>query len=157
MRALPLVPSRKDKTMRMNKLIAGSVVGLILIGAVSPATSLPLASNGAVVKQMPTATMTDVRWRRGYGWGVGLGVLGLGIAAGAYPYYGGYGPYYPGPYYPGPYYPGPYYPAPAYYGGPGYAGPPNGDAVGYCMQRFRSFDPRSGTYLGNDGYRHPCP
>jgi hypothetical protein len=137
--------------MRMNKLISGGVVGLVLIGAVSPVTALPLASNGAAVQQAAPVTTTDVRWRRGYGWGIGLGVLGLGIAAGAYPYYNGYDPYYSGPYYPA-------YPAPAYYyGAPVYAGPPNGDAVGYCMQRFRSYDPRSGTYLGNDGYRHPCP
>jgi BA14K-like protein len=63
-----------------------------------------------------------------------------------------------------------------YYGGPGYYAPgyydngyddsgvvavapaPGGDdAVAYCMQTYRSYDPRSGTYLGNDGYRHPCP
>jgi hypothetical protein len=25
------------------------------------------------------------------------------------------------------------------------------------MQTYRSYDPRSGTYMGNDGYRHPCP
>jgi BA14K-like protein len=25
------------------------------------------------------------------------------------------------------------------------------------MQTYRSYDPQSGTYLGNDGYRHPCP
>jgi hypothetical protein len=31
------------------------------------------------------------------------------------------------------------------------------DAIGYCMQRFRSYDPQSMTYLGNDGFRHPCP
>jgi hypothetical protein len=31
------------------------------------------------------------------------------------------------------------------------------NAVAYCSQRFRSYDPRSGTYLGYDGYRHPCP
>ena len=31
------------------------------------------------------------------------------------------------------------------------------DAIGYCMRRFRSYDPQSMTYLGNDGYRHPCP
>lgn len=31
------------------------------------------------------------------------------------------------------------------------------NAVGYCSQRFRSYDPGSGTYLGYDGYRHPCP
>lgn len=28
---------------------------------------------------------------------------------------------------------------------------------GYCASRFRSYDPRSGTYLGYDGRRHPCP
>ena len=26
----------------------------------------------------------------------------------------------------------------------------------YCAQRYRSFDARSGTYLGYDGYRHQC-
>jgi BA14K-like protein len=31
------------------------------------------------------------------------------------------------------------------------------DAVAYCMRRFRSYDPESGTYVGHDGYRHPCP
>jgi hypothetical protein len=55
--------------------------------------------------------------------------------------------------------PGP--PPPAVYAPPppavaGYA-PPPGDAVAYCMQRFRSYDPASGTYLGYDGLRHPCP
>jgi hypothetical protein len=25
------------------------------------------------------------------------------------------------------------------------------------LQRFRSYDPASGTYLGYDGQRHPCP
>jgi hypothetical protein len=31
------------------------------------------------------------------------------------------------------------------------------EAIAYCMQRFRSYDPASGTYLGYDGLRHPCP
>ncbi|MEI9805087.1 MAG: BA14K family protein [Pseudolabrys sp.] len=35
--------------------------------------------------------------------------------------------------------------------------PGGGDAVGYCMSRFKSYDPGSGTYLGYDGARHPCP
>jgi hypothetical protein len=26
-----------------------------------------------------------------------------------------------------------------------------------CAARFRSYDPVSGTYLGYDGLRHPCP
>jgi len=30
-----------------------------------------------------------------------------------------------------------------------------GDAS-YCAQRYRSYDPASGTYLGFDGLRHPC-
>jgi hypothetical protein len=38
----------------------------------------------------------------------------------------------------------------------GYVEQGRGD-VGYCMRRFRSYDPRSGTYLGFDGLRHPCP
>ena len=34
---------------------------------------------------------------------------------------------------------------------------PTGDVHAYCAQRFRSYDPESGTYLGYDGQRHPCP
>jgi BA14K-like protein len=61
----------------------------------------------------------------------------------------------------------------AYYGGPGYYDysddygydegvaavpvPVGGDSVAYCSQRYRSYDPASGTYLGFDGERHPCP
>jgi hypothetical protein len=55
-------------------------------------------------------------------------------------------------------------PPPAYGPPPGsyYAPPPRGymqtnDAISYCMQRYRSYDPASQTFLGNDGYRHPCP
>jgi hypothetical protein len=63
-----------------------------------------------------------------------------------------------------------------YYGGPGYyapgyddgqyyddsaavaVGPQGGDdAVAYCMQTYRSYDPQSGTYVGFDGQQHPCP
>jgi hypothetical protein len=31
------------------------------------------------------------------------------------------------------------------------------DAVNYCLQRYRSYDPNSQTYLGRDGMRYPCP
>lgn len=27
----------------------------------------------------------------------------------------------------------------------------------YCAVRYGSYDPASGTYLGYDGFRHPCP
>ena len=65
----------------------------------------------------------------------------------AAPYYYGTPYYYPPAYYaPGYYAPG-YYQAPAYGGG----------GVGYCARRYRSYDPGTGTFLGNDGLRHPCP
>jgi BA14K-like protein len=60
-----------------------------------------------------------------------------------------------------------YYPAAPYqvysdsgYGGYNDAGPVvynEGDPVAYCEQTYRSYDPTSGTYLGYDGFRHPCP
>jgi len=31
------------------------------------------------------------------------------------------------------------------------------DSVAYCMQRFRSYNPATGTYTGYDGLQHPCP
>ena len=34
---------------------------------------------------------------------------------------------------------------------------PNSGGDAYCAQRYRSYDPASGTYLGYDGLRHPCP
>jgi hypothetical protein len=34
---------------------------------------------------------------------------------------------------------------------------PDQSAVAYCAQRFRSYDPASGTYLGYDGVRRSCP
>ncbi|QDP26132.1 BA14K family protein [Bradyrhizobium cosmicum] len=114
--------------------------------AAAPATSA-LMLRGAAAPSVET-----VQYRRGWGGhhhgGVGIGI-GAGIAGaliggaiiGATQPYGYYG-----------------YP-PGYYG-PAYVAPPpyvDSDAVGYCAQRFRSYDPYSGTYLGYDGLRHPCP
>jgi hypothetical protein len=72
-------------------------------------------------------------------------VIGGAIASQAY------GPDYYGPGYSGP--------PVDYYDDSAAAGPPPGDndGVAYCMQTYRSYDPRSGTYLGYDGQRHPCP
>jgi hypothetical protein len=33
----------------------------------------------------------------------------------------------------------------------------SGNEVAYCRSRFKSYDAASGTYLGYDGERHPCP
>jgi hypothetical protein len=76
---------------------------------------------------------------RGYGYGLGAAAVGAGIGAAlSYPAYG-------------------YYGGDDYYGGyAGYSGYPD-DAVAACAQRFRSYDPASGTYLRRDGRRVPCP
>jgi len=79
-------------------------------------------------------------WRPGVGLGVGLATGALVGSALAAPYY------YDNGYYAAP----PAYPAEAY---PAQSG---GDEA-YCMQRYRSYDPASGTFLGYDGLRHPCP
>jgi hypothetical protein len=65
----------------------------------------------------------------------------------------------------GAYYGDPGYYAPGYYDDQGYddgavavaPGPGGDDGVTYCMQTYRSYDPQSGTYMGYDGLRHPCP
>ena len=31
------------------------------------------------------------------------------------------------------------------------------NSINYCLQRYRSYDPNSQTYLGRDGMRYPCP
>jgi len=40
---------------------------------------------------------------------------------------------------------------------PGMAAPGDQGAVADCAARFRSYDPATGTFLGYDGQRHPCP
>ncbi len=77
-------------------------------------------------------------WGGGYGddYGYGDAALGLGVLGGAilgsqYPYYGS-----------------------------GYASYPQDGYVASsasCASRFKSYNPASGTYLGYDGLRHPCP
>ncbi|WP_332123039.1 BA14K family protein, partial [Azorhizobium caulinodans] len=34
--------------------------------------------------------------------------------------------------------------------------PPPANWYAYCASKYRSFDPRTGTYMGYDGRRHPC-
>ena len=125
------------------KLLAVSALLATSIAQFSgTARAAPIVGPFAITKAVPT-TIEPVYWR-GRGWGWGAPVAG-GLIAGAL-----IGGALAAPYY------APGYPGPAYYGVPAY-GPPPGDAITYCMRRFRSYDPGSGTYLGNDGYRHPCP
>ncbi len=34
---------------------------------------------------------------------------------------------------------------------------PTPEMIAYCARQFRSYEPASQTYLGNDGRRHSCP
>ena len=110
---------------------------------------LPTLAPTASFAQKPGVARGGGGYRRGFIPGAVAGaVVGGAIATAPYGY-GGPGYYAPG-YYDDQYYDdGPVVVAPAQGGGD--------DAVAYCMQTYRSYDPRSGTYMGNDGYRHPCP
>jgi hypothetical protein len=82
-------------------------------------------------------------WGHHGGWGWGGAAIG-GFAAGAL-----LGSALAAPSY--------YYDDPGYYYAPDIYAGPDSSAVAYCQQRYRSYDPASGTYLGYDGIRHPCP
>jgi len=114
--------------------------------------TLALALAGTVL--LAAAPASAQRWGHhwhggGWGWGAPLAgfaagaVIGSALAAPAYPY-----GYYPA-----------YTYAPGYAYAPAYAAvvPAGEDAVTYCMSRYKSYDPASGTFLGYDGLRHPCP
>jgi hypothetical protein len=142
------------------KLAGAAAIGITAL-AVTPALSAPLMHpQGSTLASTQTGannTLTQVRWRGGggwhgggwhhggwhggwhrggWGWGPAFGgfaagaLIGSAIASSAAPY--------------------PYYGAPVYDAAPD-------SSVAYCQQRFRSYDPASGTYLGYDGLRHPCP
>ena len=79
--------------------------------------------------------------------------VAAGAALGAYAAYGGPGYYGPDYYADDTYYDNGYYDD----GAAVAVVPSVGGDASYCAQRFRSYDPASGTYLGYDGLRHPCP
>jgi hypothetical protein len=149
------------RTIVTGGLLAAAVGTALSLSAVAPASAQLARPLAAAQLAGDNNLVTDVQWRRG-GWGwrgygyrdyrygpwVGAGVgLATGLAIGS----ALAGPRYYGP--PVVYYDDPYiYDAPATV-----YRRPVGDAVAYCMQRFRSYDPASGTYLGYDGRRHPCP
>jgi hypothetical protein len=92
-------------------------------------------------------------WRGGHrgGWipGAVAGAVVGGAIANSYAYYGGPDYYDYGP---------DYYADNTYYdSGPEVAVVQGGADPSYCAQRYRSWDPATGTYLGYDGQRHPCP
>jgi hypothetical protein len=102
-------------------------------------------------------------WRGGRWIGPAAGLAAGAIIGGAiasspynYGYYGGNYAFDPGyTYSPGYYgYSEPYASEPYVAVTPGASA---GSDDAYCSQRYRSYDPASGTFLGYDGNRHPCP
>lgn len=124
---------RSAKTLAMALLVGSTALTFSV-----PATSAPLLGQSNVANASPSSTETVQyrRWHGGYrggyhrrGYGGGGAVLG-GLAAGAI------------------------------IGGAIAASQANAAAqqnAAYCSQRYRSYDPASGTYLNNDGNRYPCP
>ncbi len=149
-----------SRKLSLSHILAAGVVGASLIGAPGAASAAPAATPEsalarAQVGAMPGEGYSQYRRRGGYygggrGRGRGIGAGGIaagvigGLAAGAL-----LGGALSGA-----------QAAPAY----GYApGQPVGNVYGadpefvnYCASRYRSFDPASGTFLGNDGRRYPC-
>ena len=140
--------------MQVSKILtAALVLGAASFTALPAATAAPLMPNVAISDAAKAAEPVQFRhrgggWRqggfnrgyrgynrgyrgynRGYGRGYGIGPAIGGLAAGAI--IGG-----------------------AIANSQAQA---SGNAVAYCSQRFKSYDPASGTYLGYDGNRHACP
>lgn len=128
--------------MRTAKLLAAVLLaGSTAFAVSSPATSAPLMNSAALSKAAPASDLTNVQYyRRGYGhrhgyrgyhrrgYGGTAAGVGIGLAAGAI------------------------------IGGAIAASSAQAQQNhAYCSQRYRSYDPASGTYLNNDGNRYPCP
>lgn len=142
--------------------MSSKIIAVVLMASApwfgSPAFALPISAPlGLQDAVTPTAEAVRYRGRGLVGAGVGLatgaiigGAILGGAILGAGPYYGspayGYDGYEPG------------YAAPDYAYAPGYSQGyvAGGGNPAYCAQRYRSYDPASGTYLGFDGLRHPC-
>ena len=117
------------------------------LSATTPASAMPrgLAAHSALLSALaPAATVIEVRARRTRRVTAGAtsGLLLGGVLASqpSYLYRGSSPPAYYSPAYPAS---GPYSPL--------------GATTASCMRRFRSYDAYSGTYVGFDGMRHPCP
>jgi hypothetical protein len=126
-------------------LAAGLVLGAASLAAIPPAAAAPMMPNQ--VNGATTAETVQFRhhggWRHG-GWHRGYGHGGYRYGHRGYGY--GYGPALGG------------LAAGAIIGGAiANSRAQAGDAEAYCVQRFKSYDPASGTYLGYDGQRHACP
>jgi len=148
----------QNRGVAMSKTIATSmaatliVVGMasqIRVASATPVSNVFAAKNGVQIvpqtvlsgkkryeSEWHEASWRSERWGRPpyYGYGFAAGTIFGGWLAAPY--------ILPGPY---------------QYSDPYIDGPRSESAVDYCMHRFKSYDRNSGTYLGHDRSRHPCP
>lgn len=126
--------------MRTGKLLAAVLLaGSASLAVSAPATAAPLMTDTVLSGAAASSNVENVQYyRRGYGhrgyyghrrgYGGTAAGVGIGLAAGAI------------------------------IGGAIAASSAQAQQnAAYCSQRYRSYDPRSGTYLNNDGNRYPCP
>lgn len=139
---------------------AALMAGTLSLGGAQAANVMTGSGAPAGITTMQDSNIQDVArryWRRGGNWNGGNwnrhghnhhnnngAWLGLGLGLGLLPFYGGYGGYGYG------YGGGPYYSEPYYYSGGG------GGHVNWCINRYRTYDPRSNTFRGYDGLLHQC-
>ena len=149
------------RTIIMSCAVAGAFGALLT--AAPPASAQLAQPQTALAIAAGNELTTQVQWRRGGGWRGGgwrggYGWRGGGWRGGGWRGYG-YRPWIgPGIGFATGLAIGGAFAAPYYYGPPRvYYSEPADDAVAYCLRRFKSYDPASGTYLGFDGRRHPCP
>jgi hypothetical protein len=133
-----------------------TLTSVALIGATAltfsvPAISAPIMVQPQQIQSSASLPTENVQYYRGGGYGRGYG-YGGGYRGRGYGYRGGGGN---GALIGG-------LAAGAIIGGAIAAGAAQQNAqaqqnANYCAQRYRSYDPQSGTYLNNDGNRYACP
>jgi BA14K-like protein len=128
----------------VNALMVTAAATVLTVATPVAAAPLSPAAGGTALTSQLNEAGHSIQVRR-HGGNIAAGIIGGaiigGIIASQPRYYYGTPYYYGAPY---PVYRRPYY-------------TPYDPAVAYCARRFRSYDPYSMTYLGYDGFRHPCP
>ncbi len=132
----------------MKRAVVASLAAAMLVGSMAASSAAPLSPATATgVRTHAVGDITQVQWRGRHGWHGHHGHGGWHGGPWRHRHHGyGWGPAIGG------------LAAGAIIGSAiANSNAAAGDAVSYCMNRFKSYDPASGTYLGYDGIRHPCP
>jgi BA14K-like protein len=128
------------------RFLASAVLAASAALLAAPAGAAPIMAPSSL-QTTSAPSVEAVQWLGDWSWGRPAGYYdGYAYPGYGYPATPGYG-YAPVP---------GYAPAPV---APGYAtGYQAGAAdVAFCMRRYRSYDPSTGTYIGRDRRTHSCP